>query len=275
MNDLVVIMSIYINDRLEFVKESVESILNQTYPHFDYFISFDGPVSVDIDKYITSLTDGRVKLFRIEKNGGLARALNMMLEIIMAAPQYKYIARMDADDISMPTRFEKQRIFLNENTDITILGSWYEEINEKGEHLSFRRLPTEHEALRRRYFTGTPFAHPSVIYRRELIEKAGFYPTETIFMEDNLLWGRALKAGLVFANMPDFLLKFRRDAKFYERRSGFKYGWNFILTRIKVFKLVKASYLLYMFAIISGIIKMMPSPVIRHSYNFERKYLQN
>ncbi len=194
MIDLAVIMSVYQNDKLKFLTESVQSILSQTFTQFDYFIVFDGPVALDIDNYLTSIGDSRIKLLRLEKNGGLARALNFLLEIVLKNPEYKLIARMDADDISMPARFEKQRDFLISNPDISCVGCWYEEIDEEGKNHSFRRLPVEHEALRRLYFTRTPFAHPSVMYRRQLIEKSGFYPTDTVLMEDNVLWGKALNA---------------------------------------------------------------------------------
>ncbi|HLN21849.1 MAG TPA: glycosyltransferase, partial [Bacteroidales bacterium] len=95
-------MSIYHRDRLSFVKESVESILNQTFSDFHYYITFDGPVNQEVDKYVSSLQDGRIRFYRLEQNRGLAVALNYMLEIILKNPEYKYIARMDADDVSMP-----------------------------------------------------------------------------------------------------------------------------------------------------------------------------
>jgi glycosyltransferase involved in cell wall biosynthesis len=228
MVDLAVIMSVYKNDKLEFLRESVNSILDQYFFDFDFFIAIDGPVISEIEYYLDTLNDERVRILRIEKNGGLAGALNYLLGFVMKNPDYKFIARMDADDISMPSRLEKQRDFLNSNAEVAIVGCWYEEIDEYGKHKSFRRLPSKHEDLRKRYYTRSPFAHPSVMYRRELIENAGFYPTDTVLMEDNVLWGKALKAGLRFANIPEYLLRFRKDERFYYRRSGIKYGWNYI-----------------------------------------------
>jgi hypothetical protein len=118
------------------------------------------------------------------------------LKVVLKNPEYKLIARMDADDISLPARFEMQRNFLSENPDISCIGCWYQEIDESGNHLAYCRLPIEHEALKRRYSTRAPFAHPSVMYRRNLIETAGFYPTDTILMEDNAMWGMALRQGI-------------------------------------------------------------------------------
>jgi glycosyltransferase involved in cell wall biosynthesis len=259
MTDLAVIMAVYRNDKLKFLKESVQSILDQTFADFHYYIMFDGPVSPDIDCYINSLEDNRIRLFRSKENKGLAASLNYLLEILLSNQEYKLIARMDADDISLPLRFEKQRNFMLDNPDVSCVGCWYEEIDGSGKHLADIKLPVDHESLKKRYFTRTPFAHPSVMYRRQLIETAGFYPTDTILMEDNVLWGRALKEGLRFANIPEFLLKFRIDRDFYKRRSGVIYGLNYIKTKFRINKALYFPCYSYIFSFIIGGIKMMPS----------------
>lgn len=266
MTDLAVIMSIYKNDRIEYVRQSVQSILVQTFSNFHYYLIYDGPVSAEVDSWVTSLTDERIRFFRLEKNSGLAEALNYLLERVMRNQEYKFIARMDADDISLPERFERQRSFLIENPEITVLGTWYEEIDEEGKHLAYRKLPVDHESLRKRYFTRTPFAHPSVMYRRELIEMAGFYPTDTVLMEDNVLWGRALKKKIMFANIQNNLLKFRIDRNFFKRRSGLKYGWNFILTKFAQLDGMQPPFSVYILIPTIGIIKMMPEFIIRYFY---------
>jgi glycosyltransferase involved in cell wall biosynthesis len=272
MTDLAVIMSVYKNDKLKFVKESVQSIIDQTFTQFHYFIVFDGPVDSEIDKYISSLEDSRIKLFRLEKNMGLAFALNYLLNIILKNPEYKLIARMDADDISLQSRFEKQRGFFINNSNISILGCWYQEIDDSGKHLDNRKLPLEHQALKKRYYTRAPLAHPSVMFRKEVIEITGLYKTNTILMEDNVLWGQALKAGLRFANIPEYLLKFRKDVEFYKRRSGVKYGWNFIKTRFKINNALEFPIYTYILSIVIGIIKMLPSSILRYFYVMARKF---
>lgn len=272
MTDLAVIMSVYKNDKLSFLKESVQSILDQTFAHFRYFLIFDGPVSQDIDEYVKSLTDERIRILRLEKNGGLAAALNHLLEIVLENPEFKFIARMDADDISMTSRFEKQRKFLINNPEVSIVGSWYEEIDEYGEHLSYIRLPEEHEDLRKRYYTRTPFAHSSVFLRRELIEKAGFYPINTVFMEDNVLWGKALANGLHFANISEYLLKFRMDRYFYTRRTGIKYGSNFVITKLKINRVLNAPLYSYFVLFLNGAFRMLPVFILRFFIKVIRSY---
>ncbi|MGD0340081.1 MAG: glycosyltransferase [Bacteroidales bacterium] len=271
MKDLAVIMSIYYEDRVQFVRESVESILSQTLTDFDYYIVFDGPVSGEIENYFYTLKDHRIILNRLETKKGLAVALNYLLEIVFKNPAYQFIARMDADDISLPTRFEKQHNFLLENHDISCVGSWYYEIDELGKHLSDIKLPVEHEALKRRYYSRTPFAHPSVMYNRNLIEIAGFYPTNTILMEDNVLWGKALKAGLRFANIPEYLFKFRIDNNFFKRRSGINYGWNYIKTRLGINRFLNAPLYFNFISVGLGISRMLPSFVLKVLYQLFRK----
>jgi glycosyltransferase involved in cell wall biosynthesis len=271
MTDLAVIMSIYKNDRLEFVRQSVQSILDQTFSEFDLFIAFDGPVSKEIDSYISSLKDNRIHFFRLNENNGLANALNFLLKIIMDHDQYKYIARMDADDISIDSRFEIQRNFFMNNPDISCIGSWYKEIDESGNVLSHQKLPVTHEEIRNFFLRRSPFAHPSVMFRKDMINKAGYYPTNTIRLEDYVFWSNALKAGLIFANIPEYLLQFRRDAYFYTRRSGFKFGLNYITVRFKINKVLNAPAGIYFYSIGIGIIRMMPAFVIRFIYLIFRK----
>jgi glycosyltransferase involved in cell wall biosynthesis len=270
MTDLAVIMSVYKNDRLTFLKESVKSILDQTFSQFDFYIVLDGPVSLDIEQYIASLTDPRIRLFRLEKNGGLAGALNYLLKIVLKNPDYELIARMDSDDISLPARFEKQYHFLSENPEISIVGTWYQEIDEEGNHLAYRRLPVEHSALKKRYYLRTPFAHPSVIFRRSLIETAGFYPVNTVLMEDNVLWGNALLKGLKFANIPEYLLKFRIDRNFFKRRSGINYGWQYIRTRLELFRNSEIPLYYFPLSVAAGLVKMLPPFMVRYIYFFNR-----
>jgi glycosyltransferase involved in cell wall biosynthesis len=269
--DLAVIMSVYCNDRLTFLRESVQSILAQTFSQFHFYIILDGPVDTEIDNYLTSLKDIRIKLFRLEMNGGLAAALNYLLEIVLKDPEYKLIARMDADDVSFPDRFEKQRSFLLGHPGISVVGCWYQEIDEEGKHLHNRKLPVEHEALRKRYYTRAPFAHPSVMYRRGMIETAGRYPTDTILMEDNVLWGMALKHGLKFANIPEYLLKFRIDKNFFKRRSGLQYGWKYILKKFSINKILDSPYYTYFFLSWIGILKMFPGSILKYFYRLQSR----
>jgi len=265
-------MSVYQNDKLEYLEESVQSILTQTYSQFDFFIALDGPVSSEIDNYISSLTDSRIRLYRLEKNAGLANALNYLLRIIIGDIRYKLIARMDADDISVASRFELQRNYFLTNPAISCIGSWYQEIDESGNILSNQTLPLTHEEIKKFFMRRSPFAHPSVMFRREVIDKSGFYPTNTLRLEDYVFWSNAIKSGLLVANIPEYLLLFRRDKDFYKRRSGIRFGLNYIITRFKINKTLKAPIHIYFYSLCIGMIRMMPAFVIRYIYMAARRY---
>ena len=102
-----VIMSLYLNDNIDFVSKAVESILDQSFTDFDYYIQYDGHVKDDVDLYLSSLKDARIHIYKRDENKGLAKSLNELLAVVMPL-DYQFIARMDADDISTPDRFEKQ-----------------------------------------------------------------------------------------------------------------------------------------------------------------------
>lgn len=106
----------------------------------------------------------------------------------------------------------------------------------------------------------------------DLIETAGFYPTDTVLMEDNVLWGKALKHGFKFGNVPEYMFKVRIDKNFYTRRSGFKYGWNYIITRYKINKSLNFPIYSYLFSFLIGVIKMIPQFFLRYIYRVSRKY---
>jgi hypothetical protein len=230
----------------------------------------NGPVSADISTWINKVTDERLKLFSLQENEGLATALNFLLEKVMHINNYKFIARMDADDISLASRFEIQRNFLLNNRQISCVGSWYKEIDESGNFLSYQKLPVSNEEIKNFFRKRSPMAHPSVIFRREMIEKAGYYPTNTLRLEDYIFWSNALKIDLKLANVPEYLLLFRRDKDFYNRRSGIRFGFNYIKTRFKINRSINAPFYYYFYSLFVGVIRMMPAFVIKSIYQFHR-----
>jgi hypothetical protein len=85
-------------------------------------------------------------------------------------------------------------------------------------------------------------------------------------MEDNVLWGKALASGLKFANIPEYLFKFRKDNNFYFRRSGFKYGWHYIKTRVRINKSLNFPVYAYLLIFAVGFVKMLPAFILRFVY---------
>ena len=239
MNEKVaVIMSLYKNDTLEYVRESVESILNQSFRSFDFYIQFDGNVQFDVDSYLSNLDDHRIFIYRRDLNKGLAFSLNELLSKV-THKGYEFIARMDADDIAFLDRFEKQISFMKEHIEVDCLGGAIFEIDEKGDSRSkttyYPCLPDE---AKRFFRKRNPVAHPTVMFRKRFFDKTGcFYPTDYLRNEDTMLWYQGYLHGAIIANLPDVLLKFRMtDAMFTQRRNGKEFAKSQLKMRKQINK---------------------------------------
>lgn len=269
MRRVVVIMSLYKSDVLNFVELAVDSILSQTYPDFDFYIQFDGSVSKDIDDYLSNIQDERICVFRRDENKGLAYSLNELLNRVMPK-EYDYIARMDADDISQPERFEKQIAFMEAHPEIDCLGSWAIEINADGSEYYRKQMPETHEGCWKQFMIRDCMIHPTVMFRRSYIEKAGLYSLNTYFGEDTMMWAQGFANGCKFANLPEFLFKFRLNDEFFCRRRGWKHAKGILTLRWKVNKMLHYPLKAYLYAIAYAGAKMMPTKILNMIYRKAR-----
>lgn len=269
MKKLAVIMSIYKNDRLIFVKQAIESILAQTYDEFDFYIQYDGPVADDVRGYIASLADERIEVQERKENKGLAQSLNDLLAIVM--PQgYEYIARMDADDISMPDRFEKQVFAMEQDKTVECLGTWAIEIKGDNSEYFQKQMPVTHGECRELFKKRDCMIHPTVMFRRSYIEKAGLYSLDTYFGEDTMMWARGFASGCKFGNIPEYLFCFRLDDNFFDRRHGWKHAINIFKLRKRVNKMLGFGLSANISAFMYAVAKMMPSPILNIIYKIAR-----
>ena len=128
---------------------------------------------------------------------------------------YDYIARMDADDISLSGRFKKQIAYMETHPDVDCLGTWAIEIGNGGNEYFKKQMPVTNEECLEFFKIRDCMIHPTVMFRRSYFEKAGLYPENTYFGEDTMMWAKGFKAGCQFANLPEYLLKFRLDPNFF------------------------------------------------------------
>lgn len=185
----------------KYLKEAIDSILNQTFTEFEFIIINDGSTDKTIS-IIKKYKDPRIILINNNKNKGLIYSLNLGFK----KAKGKYIARMDADDIAIKTRFAKQIKFLENNTEISILGSW---IKNFGDKKYIWQTPIKHEAIRARMLFESSIAHPSVMIRSSFIKQSKMrYEEKYIHAEDFSFW---VKAGekIKLHNYPEILLKYR------------------------------------------------------------------
>jgi len=174
MKRVAVILPVYCKDRPDYIRLSVDSILQQTYKEIKVFIGVDDPVGDDIrDRLEKYGNDGRVQVLWFEENRGLACVLNDLLRQSFK-DGFEYIARMDADDISMPDRLEKQMGFLEAHPEIDVVGGAIEEIDEKGDSRNKTIIyPETPEACRAFFAKRNPHAHPAVLFRKSFFNKMG------------------------------------------------------------------------------------------------------
>jgi glycosyltransferase involved in cell wall biosynthesis len=200
-----VIMSAYNADR--YLSEAIESILGQTYPDFEFIIIDDG--SSDATQSIVldyAERDDRIIPIINEENIGLTRSLKKGLSIA----EGEFIARMDADDISLPDRFEKQVVFFQSHPEIGLLGGVYEVIDENGEDCGKSGiLPQDDISIRWRLLYQNAFVHSTIMVRKTCVEQVGGYNKEFRYSQDYDLWSRVMRV-TNGNNFPNALIKLRR-----------------------------------------------------------------
>ncbi len=199
-----VIMSVY-NGEL-YLAEAIESILHQTFTDFEFIIIDDG--STDKTKeIISSFSDRRIKVIENKKNIGLSTSLNKGASIARG----KYLARMDADDISLPERLAIQTEFLEAHPEIGLVGCNANVIDEHGTVFRTFYMPQTNALIRWNMCFRTPFIHPTVVIRKEFLEHVRGYDDSILYSQDRDLWQR-LSSFTSFANLPDILFHYRNYA---------------------------------------------------------------
>ena len=183
----------------------------------------DGPVPEEISEFLHRAARGEetevlgntdVRVVRLKHNMGLANALNIGL----AHCSHEIVARVDADDISLPQRFAIQIPLIEGG--LGLLGSAIQEFSDdEAEAGLVRSMPTSEEEIRRVISYRSPFAHPSVVYRKSAVEAVGGYEHLQL-MEDYLLFARMVAAGVPCGNTPEVLVRYRVGSGAYKRRGG-------------------------------------------------------
>lgn len=186
------------------IREAIDSILKQTFEDFEFLIIDDGSID-ETPAIILSYNDPRIVRIENDKNTGLSYSFNRGIH----AARGKYIARMDADDISKTDRFERQIKFLEENPEVGIVGSIVQLIDEDSKPGKIFKRPLKHIELKWQCLFSIPFVHPSVMGRAEVFKENPF--DEALHnSEDYELWSRLVfEKDIKFANLPEALLLYR------------------------------------------------------------------
>lgn len=200
-----VAMSVYNGER--FLVQAIDSILGQTFGDFEFLILDDGSTdgTPDIIRGHAA-RDPRIRPI-IRENRGLIASLNELL----GAAHAPIVARMDADDISLPERFARQVAFLDANPDYGVVGCWTEDIDEDGGpyRLTGRDHPQDHDTFLKHIEHGWPLiCHPAAMFRRDIVLAVGGYHAAFRHCEDYDLWLR-LASVTRLASIPERLIRYR------------------------------------------------------------------
>lgn len=223
MENFSVCTSVYKNDKPEFVRVALDSMLvNQSMKPTEIVLVQDGPVpdglSLLLSEYETKYPEV-MHIIRLEKNGGLGNALKLGVE----NARYDICSRMDSDDICLPDRFEKQLAYLEANPECDIVGGQMTEFIDSPDNIVGRReVPLTNEEIYEFMKSRCALNHVTVMFRKEAVMKAGNYQ-DWFWNEDYYLWVRMMMAGCKFANIPDVAVNVRSGANQYARRGGKKY----------------------------------------------------
>lgn len=220
-----VLMSVYYKENPSWFKSALDSVINQTLQPNEIVLVEDGKLSDGlykvIEEYKKQYSD-LLKIVPLEQNSGLGEALR----IGVLNCSNELIARMDTDDIARNDRFEKQIQFFQEYQKVDLVGSWISEFEDNPDKIiSYRQLPTEHQEIYKFGQFRCPVNHMTVMYKKESVLKAGNYKTFKN-IEDYYLWGRMLKQGAVFANIPECLVNVRAGNSMLKRRANLTYFFN-------------------------------------------------
>lgn len=194
------LMPIYNTDQ-NCLKETIDSILAQTMTDFELLVLNDSPENTEIERIVLSYKDKRIKYFKNEKNLGISQTRNKLLQLSNG----EYLAVIDHDDISAPSRFEKEAYLLDKNPEIGVVGSWYRRLPDG----KIKKRYLSNEQIRKDLTARCAILHPSSMIRKSILEENNIAYEEAFSpAEDWALWVRLI-GKTKFANIPEILLSYR------------------------------------------------------------------
>ena len=204
-----VIMPVY--NAQSFVAEAIESILGQTYRNFELVIVDDASTDASwsiVQKYARQ--SKKIKAIRLKKNvnRGGDGAGNIAFQ--HTNPHSMYIARIDADDIALPKRLEVQVRYMQKHSDVAVLGSSVDIINDEGVIVGRKKVASKHAEIYQKYFEVHPMIHPTLMIRRsELIDAKNLYQLQLNANNDYLTFSHMISQGKKFHNLSEKILLYR------------------------------------------------------------------
>lgn len=217
-----VLMSLYSKERPDYLRQSFDSVFNQTLKPSEVILVEDGPLTDELYSVLDEYQKKYPELKRIPlpQNGGLGKALNEGLKHC----SYELVARMDTDDIAVSDRFEKQTKVFDKYPQVEVVSAWIQEFDsDSGNNIAIRKIPEFPFEIYKYGKKRCPVNHPVVMFKKKTVDFAGGYLPFPLF-EDYYLWVRLLLNGAKFYNIQECLLNFRTSTDMYKRRGGLKHA---------------------------------------------------
>ena len=263
-----VLMPVYNAEK--YLKDSVNSILNQTFTDFEFIIIDDCSTdkSLEILKNFANM-DKRIRLFTNSDNLRICKTLNKGIDYANG----KYIVRMDADDYSYPERLKIQYHFMESNPDFVVSGGYIEVCDENLKSIKERKYKLNNEDIRKNMFFFNPFAHPAVIYVTNAVKEIGYYNNDLADAEDYELYFRLGRIGK-FGNVAKKLIKYRINQNQVSVRKSRRQELLTLYIRLKAY--VEYGYSIKFSVIVYSILQLIsvfiiPSHLKLKIYNLFRK----
>lgn len=260
-------MSVYYRENPEWLDISIKSMLCQTIKPEEFLIVKDGPLTPKLDAIIEKYVESVPNLFTIiglEKNGGLGPALALGVQKC----RNELIVRMDSDDYSVPKRCEKLLKTLELHPECDVIGSYEVEFEKTLEDVvAIHRVPVSSEDIFTFMKKRCGLLHPTVLYKRSSVIKAGNYRAVKLYEDYDLFMRMIVECGMKGFNIPENLYYIRINDAFFKRRGG----WDYLKTAVsfKYQQLKKGNINAKDFVISAGgqaIVCLMPNSLRRKFY---------
>ena len=247
--DYSVLMSVYIKEKPEYLKMSIESMLHQTCPPDEFIIVKDGPLTDELNNVIDdfAFNSSIFKVINLEKNQGLGLALAYGL----LHAKNELIARMDSDDFAVPYRCEKQLDFFKRDSEFEIVGSYEAEFIDNIDNVvSVHKVPENHEEIAKTMRRRCSVLHPTVMFKKQAVLRCGNYRDVRLYEDYDLFVRMIFENKSKAYNIQECLYYIRTSEDFYKRRGGLKYARTVLKFKWGMFR---KKYMTFIDFVISGL----------------------
>lgn len=262
-----VLISLYHKENPEWFCESMDSMLKQTIKPNQIVLVLDGPVGDQLEekvRFYENSYEHLIDILRLKSNVGLGKALDKGLQICAN----ELVARMDTDDISLPSRCEKQLEKFQQDDELTLIGTNIDEFyDEPSNIVSSRVVPSTHEEIKTFIKRRSPFNHPSVMFKKSVVQDVGGYG-KLRRKQDLDLFSRIINSGYKAENINESLLLFRSNKNNFKRRKSWSYVKSYIYAQYTIFKRGDCSIVDFLYVVFGQLtLYVLPLPILKKVSN--------